>query len=257
MQAKLIEVALRVILSRIRAKKESAEDKSLFITIAGTAGFIILIAAVFTYIVLNPLSVLGTYFKDLSIVQSIKEAVSKDVIGSDGYEEDLTTAGNSSLSDEEMNELMSNPDINDVIKKAIAFCDSKIKAGCYYSQAERTSGRAYDCSSLMWYAYRSVGILLSDSQGYNGWPPTACYEAIFCEKHNYVVNYSDVKPGDLLFFRRERAAAEGRYKGIGHVAMYVGKEMMVEAKGKKYGLTYSRVNTSTLVMVGRPVLKLK
>ena len=152
---------------------------------------------------------------------------------------------------------MSNPDINDVIKKAIAFCDSKIKAGCYYSQPERASGRAYDCSSLMWYAYRSVGILLSDSQGYNGWPPTACYEASFCEKHNYVVNYKDVKPGDLLFFRREQAEAERRYKGIGHVAMYVGKGMMVEAKGRRWGLCYSSVNTSSLVMVGRPVLKLK
>ncbi len=257
MQAKLIEIALRVILSRIRARNEAKEDKNLFITIAGIVAFIILIAGVFTYIVLNPLNVLGTYFTDLSVVESIKKAVSKDVIGSDGYEEDLTTAGNSSLSDEEMNELMNDPTINDVIKKAIAFCDSKIKAGCYYSQPERASGRAYDCSSLMWYAYRSVGILLSDSQGYNGWPPTACYEASFCEKHNYVVNYKDVKPGDLLFFRREQAEAERRYKGIGHVAMYVGKGMMVEAKGRRYGLCYSSVNTSSLVMVGRPVLKLK
>ncbi len=257
MQARLIEIAAKVVLSRLRAKNEENEDKSLVIIIISALAFVILIAAVFTHIVVNPLASLGAYFDNLDIVKNIKESVSAEVIGSDPYEDDGSVNANASLSDEEMNALMNDPDINEVIKKAVAFCDSKVKAGCAYSWPLRASGKAFDCSSLMWYAYRSAGILLSDSQGYNGWPPTSAFQGLWCEKNNLLVDYKDIKVGDLLFFRRGFAVADRRYKGIGHVAMYVGKGMMVEAKGERFGLVYSKVKTDTLVMVGRPVLKLK
>lgn len=256
MEGKLIEIATRLLLSRRRKNNEENDNKLLIILAACVASFIIVVGAAFTYMVLNPIETLSNIFSNMNIVQNIKDAVASKVIGGDDYdyEGDGTVSANASLSDEEMAALMSDPDINDVIKKAIAFCDSKIKAGCSYSQSERTSGEAFDCSSLMWYAYRDAGILLSDSQGHNGWPPSAALEAKWCDKNKLVVDYKDVRPGDLLFFKRTAAAKEGRFLGIGHVSMYIGNGMMVEAKGRSYGLVYSEVKTGSLVLVGRPVL---
>src|SRR3954451_20730104 len=65
---------------------------------------------------------------------------------------------------------------------------------------------SYDCSGLMLYAYAAAGITLphsSSMQSTMGAP----------------VAYSDLQPGDLVFF----------YTPVSHVAMYIGNGQIVQA----------------------------
>ncbi|MDR0783963.1 MAG: C40 family peptidase [Propionibacteriaceae bacterium] len=74
----------------------------------------------------------------------------------------------------------------------------------------------YDCSGLTMMAYRAVGIGLphgSMSQFRYGVP----------------VPKSDLQPGDLVFF----------YSGPGHVGIYVGGGMIVDARNESVGIVYA------------------
>ena len=65
--------------------------------------------------------------------------------------------------------------------------------------------RAFDCSGLMQWGYRQAGIYIGRST----------YDQIF---NGIEVSIYNVKPGDLLF-----------YSDLGHVGMYVGNDMWIEA----------------------------
>ncbi len=71
----------------------------------------------------------------------------------------------------------------------------------------------YDCSGLMYAAYRSVGFGLTRVSRDQYWQT----------RHKVVSRYS-LLPGDLLFFSHSNS-----WRGIHHVAMYAGNGMMVEA----------------------------
>ena len=64
----------------------------------------------------------------------------------------------------------------------------------------------------------------------------------------------DLKPGDLIFYG---GSDNGRYMGIYHVAIYVGRingiDKMVEARGQKWGVVYGDVRTSNVVNISRPL----
>jgi cell wall-associated NlpC family hydrolase len=77
----------------------------------------------------------------------------------------------------------------------------------------------YDCSGLMWAAYRSVGFQLERVSRDQYW-----------QTRNKVVDRYSLLPGDLLFFSYSNS-----WTGIHHVAMYAGNGMMVEAP--RTGLT--------------------
>lgn len=49
-----------------------------------------------------------------------------------------------------------------------------------------------------------------------------------------LVNKKNIKPGDLIFYRRGSR--------VGHVVMYAGNGMVVEAKGRAYGIVVSKAN---------------
>ncbi|HEX5200686.1 MAG TPA: C40 family peptidase [Actinoplanes sp.] len=77
---------------------------------------------------------------------------------------------------------------------------------------------AYDCSGLMWAAYRSVGFQLARVSRDQYW-----------QTHEKVVDRYSLLPGDLLFFSYSNS-----WRGIHHVAMYagqgpMGQGLMVEA----------------------------
>ncbi|MFI5894223.1 C40 family peptidase [Actinoplanes sp. NPDC051513] len=72
---------------------------------------------------------------------------------------------------------------------------------------------AYDCSGLMWAAYRSVGFQLDRVSRDQYW-----------QTHEKVVDRYSLLPGDLLFFSYSNS-----WRGIHHVAMYAGNGLMVEA----------------------------
>jgi cell wall-associated NlpC family hydrolase len=71
----------------------------------------------------------------------------------------------------------------------------------------------YDCSGLMYAAYRSVGFQLMRVSRDQYW-----------QTHKKVVDRYSLLPGDLLFFSYSNS-----WRGIHHVAMYAGNGMMVEA----------------------------
>lgn len=80
-----------------------------------------------------------------------------------------------------------------------------------------------DCSGFVQYVYKAFGYNL----------PRCSYEQ--CETGT-VVDEMTAQPGDLLFFWKE---SKGR---IGHVAIYIGNNQMVEAKSASCGIVTSNVD---------------
>jgi len=87
---------------------------------------------------------------------------------------------------------------------AVAFVFKQL--GCMYNYgATGPCSIGFDCSGLMMSAWAAAGISI----------PRATYEQWAALPH---ISESDLQPGDLLY-----------YNGIGHVAMYVGAGMIIDA----------------------------
>jgi cell wall-associated NlpC family hydrolase len=71
----------------------------------------------------------------------------------------------------------------------------------------------YDCSGLMWAAYRSTGYTL----------PRVSVDQYYATRGKSVSRYA-LLPGDLLFF-----SSTGEWTGIHHVGMYIGNGKMIHA----------------------------
>ena len=147
------------------------------------------------------------------------------------------------LSEDEIEAIVS--EVSDAtIKQALSFALSKV--GYPYSQELRHSGTHYDCSSLVYYAYLEAGIDIS----YGG-ATTAAYECKGLEEAGKAVDRSQLQAGDLLFYSY---ANNGRYKNIGHVAMYVGNGKVVEAANPELGVIYRDMpSPASIVSVARPI----
>ena len=93
------------------------------------------------------------------------------------------------------------------IKKMMSVYPSQAAAGRYNRALQYADQgyRAFDCSGLMQWGYRQAGIYIGRST----------YDQIF---NGVEVSIYNVKPGDLLF-----------YSDLGHVGMYVGNDMWIEA----------------------------
>lgn len=92
-----------------------------------------------------------------------------------------------------------------------------------YSQPKRMKTGYYDCSSLVWRAYRTTGYTMV----MKNWAPTAADLAKNLLKNHHGVGYANnynysirkFRVGDLYF---ETGARNGRFKGIYHVEMFGG-----------------------------------
>ncbi len=115
-------------------------------------------------------------------------------------------------------------------KMAVLYAFSRV--GYPYSQLKRNTGDYYDCSSLAWYAWNFAGVNLTSD-----WVGTAAAEAQALQ--NKTISKSQLTPGSLIFFSSH---ANGRYKNITHVAMYVGDGMIVEAANSRIGVVYRQLN---------------
>ncbi len=98
-------------------------------------------------------------------------------------------------------------------KKAYGFIGGK------YSQDRRMEDGYFDCSALVWRAYKAAGYDLAGEKKY---APTAADLAKKLEADGKAIAYeyidpSELKPGDLIFYS---SGSNGRYKNIDHVAMY-------------------------------------
>lgn len=246
----LIINAIRLILSRIRQRNADEEETSFIQAIIGVIIGIVVAAALLIYIITNPLEMLNLSTKEKAAAEKIQENGGA-ILGGDDFSGDVYEA-QTALSEEELAELMNNPELTEKIKTALNFCDDKVRRKIPYNQELRATGRAYDCSSLMWYAYREAGIYLNNTKKYSDWPPTAAGIGKWCVDNKCVVVYENIQPGDLLFFKRERA--KKRYMGIGHIAMYAGKGQIVHASSSKLGIRYSPSHKRNLVLVARPII---
>lgn len=156
---------------------------------------------------------------------------------------------NETLTDEKIEEIVAASGCDETQETVIRFALSKV--GYPYSQANRTSGTAYDCSSLAYYSWQEVGEDISFGSGY---PPTAAEGARQLNTAGKTVASTEAAsfsmlPGDLIYYG---GSDNGRYKGIYHVAVYVGNGCVVEALNESYGVVYETVRTSNVIMVCRP-----
>ena len=196
---------------------------------------------IFTTVAAVVFIIIALLFSVLQPIAEVGEALSGFVAMFTG---DGGGLRNTSFSDGEIDEIVAASGAEETQEKVIRYALSKV--GYPYSQDYRTSGKAYDCSSLAYYSWESAGVDISYGTNY---PPTAAEGARMLEADGKKLSTSDLKPGDLVYYGGE---ANGRYMGIYHVAIYVGDGMAVEALSTKYGVVYQKLRTKNACMICRP-----
>lgn len=122
-----------------------------------------------------------------------------------------------------------NPDGSGVANSALGYAISKIGSAYSYGAA---GPNAFDCSGLMYWSFKQVGITIPRSSG--GQAAGGTY-----------VDRANLQPGDLVFF----SASSGG--GISHVGMYVGGGRMVHAGTPATGVQYASINIMYYVTARR------
>lgn len=161
-----------------------------------------------------------------------------------GFRVENSALRNTTLTQEEIEAILLASGADETQKQVLSFALSKV--GYPYSQPRRTSGTAFDCSSLAFYAWQHAGVDISFGGNY---PPTAASGAKMLNDAGKSLTSMDLKPGDLVYYG---GSDNGRYLGIYHVAIYVGNGKSVEALNDTYGVVYQTLKTKNAVMVCRP-----
>ena len=158
----------------------------------------------------------------------------------------MTPSPFENMSVEEMNVIISNLPPGKMTTELVSNALSKL--GTPYSQGNRNREGYYDCSSFTARMYKQLGLDIS----YGG-SDVAAAQAQWCVENGLVIPASDLQPGDLVFFS---SGHNGRFMNIDHVGIYCGDGMIVDASSSKGKVVYRKIWTSTLVLCGRPSLKL-
>ncbi|MCR5337548.1 MAG: C40 family peptidase [Lachnospiraceae bacterium] len=179
-------------------------------------------------------------------IYAVSESVSVMMQGFSGRGRILSEG---SLSQEQIDQIVSESGGSGVAESVIRFALSRV--GYPYSQTARTSGNAYDCSSLAYYSWLEAGTDISYGDGY---PPTAAAMASKLYSNGTVVSSTGptgetMQPGDLVFYGGHD---NGRYLGIYHVAIYIGNGEVVEALNEQHGIVYGTLRTKNVILVLRP-----
>lgn len=119
------------------------------------------------------------------------------------------------------------------------------RLGFPYSQPRRDGGIAYDCSSLVYWAYRDAGVDIDPINCH-----TAASIAEYLEGTGRGVDAGDLKAGDLIFYSFKK---NGRYKNISHVAMVCDGGLMVQASSTLGRVVMSEISLAKAVAIARPV----
>lgn len=188
---------------------------------------------------------ISQYGFDSDQEQILREMMKPENLALIGYTGGADSGGGleaSTLSETEIAAILADiPEGN--AKKACEFALRRV--GYPYSQELRHSGKYYDCSSLVYYAWKDAGVDIS----YGG-ATTAAYEALGLANSSKTEVYEQLQPGDLIFYSFEK---NGAYLNITHVGIYVGNGKMVDAKGTAYGVVYRDVVArGSIVLIGRP-----
>lgn len=159
-----------------------------------------------------------------------------------GTDDGTYDPGKCSLTEAEIEAILSS--ITDPVQRQV--CSYALhRVGYPYSQEYRDSGNYYDCSSLAFYAWKSAGVNIS-----HGGSTTAAEEARGLEAAGKNITYSQLQPGDLIFYS---FTTNGRYRNISHVAIYVGNGKVVEALNSRVGVIYRDSSSrGSIVTIARP-----
>lgn len=139
--------------------------------------------------------------------------------------------------------LPSNSKGADVVRAALT------KLGCPYVWGAKGSTK-FDCSGLAYWAIHEVDPELGDHMYTN-----AAGQAKYCHDRGLLVAWSELEPGDLVFWVNKKCEGCHRWKEIHHVGIYVGDGKVVEASSSK-GCVVVRDLWQTknypIIMFGRP-----
>jgi len=109
----------------------------------------------------------------------------------------------------------------DLQRKLIFLAEKQIGKPYKFGAKLKEAPNIFDCSSFIQYLFKKIGIDL---------PRTALQQAHFGKK----VKISNLEPGDLIFLKRKWGHYNPEYpQGIGHVAMYIGDNMIIHAFSKE------------------------
>ena len=112
--------------------------------------------------------------------------------------------------------------------KAVAFAKKQVEARPRKPYVWGDEGpNAFDCSGLVYAAYRSAGL---------GWPNWDRLNSALYAGYTFHVPLTQLQPGDLLFY-----SYKGTISTIHHITIYAGDGMMWEANSKNVGLIYSSI----------------
>lgn len=126
-----------------------------------------------------------------------------------------------------------------------AVAAAKSKVGCRYVYgASPSSTTEFDCSSLMMYAYRQVGISLPRTSADQSKVGTL----IRCSWPNVG---NTLLPGDLCFFHTSNSRGPN---GVTHVAMYIGNNQIVHARSSKYGVVITSTSVYKSIVCARRIV---
>lgn len=139
--------------------------------------------------------------------------------------------------------LPSNSKGADVVRAALT------KLGCPYVWGAKGSTK-FDCSGLAYWAIHEVDPELGDHMYTN-----AAGQAKYCYDRGLLVAWSELEPGDLVFWVNKKCEGCHRWKEIHHVGIYVGDGKVIEASSSK-GCVVVRDLWQTknypIIMFGRP-----
>ena len=97
-----------------------------------------------------------------------------------------------------------------------------------YSKSNRHQDGYVDCSSMVARAYKHFNVKIYDGSDTSG----EIYR--WCEKNGKTISSSSLAPGDLIFYNANSYRNSANYKGIGHVAMYIGGGQTFAAHSASY-----------------------
>jgi peptidoglycan DL-endopeptidase CwlO len=112
--------------------------------------------------------------------------------------------------------------------QAVAFAKKQVEARKPYVWGDE-GPNAFDCSGLVYAAYRSAGL---------GWPNWDRLNSSLFWVATQRVKLTELVPGDLLFY-----SYKGDVRTIHHITIYAGGGMMWEANSKDRGLLYSPIHS--------------
>lgn len=126
---------------------------------------------------------------------------------------------------------------SDIVEYAIS------RLGHPYSRPKRGQGNYVDCSYLARWCYQQAGVMYFTAG-------TAAEQTRYCVNNGLCVAYSDLQPGDLIFWSFN---ANGRFMNVTHVGIYAGDGYVIDASSSRGMVVYRPVfGESSIVACGRP-----